>query len=136
MPEMTFREGCRSTTVRFCLCARLLKVRVVETFALTVKNLSMSIHVGIYPYEAAISTKQLMEETDIPPIEAFFSKVSNSTVTQEEYEHARNVFRTFRCPSLLAYTQLYCRLDTILLASAFLSFREEVSRSIVVRSIS
>lgn len=92
----------------------------------------MLLHAGIYPFEAAVSTKQLLETVELPPIEAFFSKVSNSTVTREEYEHAQNVYRTFACGNLLAYTQLYCRLDTILLAIAFLSFRAEVSLCIFV----
>jgi hypothetical protein len=82
--------------------------------------------VGIYPYEAAISTKQLMAQKELPPMDAFFSKVSNSNVTLEEYEHAQNVYKVFACANLLAYTELYCRLDTILLACVFLSFRGEV----------
>lgn len=82
-------------------------------------------NVGIYPYEHSVSTKQLAE-SGLPGIQAFFSKVSNSGVSPEDYEHAKTVYRVFQCSNLLSYTQLYCKTDVLLLCIAFLSFRQEV----------
>lgn len=73
-----------------------------EKKALTIFLLSP--YLGIYPYEAALSVEQLRNSPSLPPIEAFYSRVSNSTATQEEYEHAHNVYKTFRCKNMLEYT--------------------------------
>lgn len=83
---------------------------------------------GIYPYEYAVSVDQLRAAKTLPPHADFYSKVANANVTLEDYEHAQKVFQAFGCTDMLQYTELYCRLDTILLAECFISFRAEVYR--------
>jgi hypothetical protein len=81
---------------------------------------------GVYPYEFATSVEQLRAARQLPPREAFFSKVANAGVGDDDYVHATSVFTLFGCRNMLDYCELYCRLDVLLLAECFLSFRAEV----------
>ncbi|CAL1268473.1 unnamed protein product [Larinioides sclopetarius] len=49
---------------------------------------------GIYPYEYMTSFSKF-EETELPPRSAFYSSLTNEGITEEEYEHARNVWKSF-----------------------------------------
>lgn len=100
-----------------------------------------------YPYEFATSVQQLRMCTELPPKEAFYSKVSNSGISDKDYEETQEIFKVFQLKSMLDFTELYCQvinnvapdaalqlrlhclhlqLDVILLASCFISFRNEV----------
>jgi hypothetical protein len=82
--------------------------------------------IGVYPYDFATSVQQLKSAPSLPPIEKFFSKISNANISMENYSHAARVFEEFKCANMLDYCELYCKLDTLLLAECFISFREEV----------
>jgi DNA polymerase type B, organellar and viral len=81
---------------------------------------------GVYPYEFATSVEQLRACTRLPPHEDFYSKVANGNISDDEYRHAQTVWEMFQCNNMLDYTELYCKLDTLLLAECFLQFRNEV----------
>lgn len=81
---------------------------------------------GIYPYEFATSLKLLKKTKQIPEQKQFFSKLNNTGVSDEDYKHAQIVFKTFKCDNMLEYTELYCQVDTSLLAEVMESFRDEV----------
>ena len=78
---------------------------------------------GIHPYEY-ITSLEVLNETQLPPIEAFYSRLYNENITEEEYEHAQNVWRTFNCKTLLNYHNLYLKADVLILADAFDKFRD------------
>ena len=63
------------------------------------------------------------EETELPPIEAFYSKLNDSNITQEDYEHAINVWNTFKMKTMLEYHDLYLKTDVILLYDVIENFR-------------
>ena len=46
---------------------------------------------GVYPYEYMDSWDRF-EETQLPPKEAFYSKLDLSGISDEEYGHARQVW--------------------------------------------
>ena len=77
---------------------------------------------GVYPCEYIDSIEKL-NVTQLPPIEAFFSTLKQETITEEDYEHAQNVWNTFNCKTLLAYLKLYLQGDALILADAFEKFR-------------
>jgi hypothetical protein len=60
---------------------------------------------GVYPYEHCQSVEQLRSETCLPPIESFYSSVSNCGITDADYEHAKAVFNTFKCRNMLDYCE-------------------------------
>ena len=78
---------------------------------------------GVYPYEY-VSSWDKFEETQLPPIEAFYSNFNMSNVSEGDYEHVQRVWKEFRIRSLGEYHDLYLRTDVILLANVFEAFRD------------
>ena len=87
------------------------------------KDINLLKQKGVYPYEYIDSLEKL-NETQLPPIEAFYSTLKQETITEEEYQHAQNVWNTFNCQTLLDYHKLYLQVDVLILADAFEKFRE------------
>ena len=68
-----------------------------------------------------------MEATDaLPPIECFYSSLSEETITQRNYNFAEKVWCKFKIKNLRQYCELYCKIDTILLAEIFTKFRKSM----------
>ena len=78
---------------------------------------------GVYPYEY-IDSHERFNETQLPPIETFYSKLSDETVSQNDYEYAQNVWKEFNCKTLGDYHDLYLKSDVTLLADVFQTFRK------------
>lgn len=79
---------------------------------------------GVFPYEFATSIEALRDAKSMPAKEHFFNHLTDSGVTDVDYEHANRVFQEFSCSNRLDYTMLYMMLDTALLADVFIHFRE------------
>ncbi|KAK3790228.1 hypothetical protein RRG08_027443 [Elysia crispata] len=78
---------------------------------------------GVYPYEYMDSWERF-EETQLPPKEDFYSKLTGANISDSDYTHAQRVWETFGCQTLGNYTDLYCRTDVLLLADVFENFRK------------
>ena len=63
------------------------------------------------------------DETELPPIEKFYSSLSGSNISTEDYEHALNAWKTFKCKTLGDYHDLYLKTDVNLLADVFENLR-------------
>ena len=78
---------------------------------------------GIYPYEYMNSSEKL-KETKLTPREAFYSRLNDEGISDEDYEHARKVWETFEMKNLEDYHNLYNQVDVLLLADVFENFRD------------
>ena len=78
---------------------------------------------GIYPYEY-MSSWNKFEESQLPPIEAFYSSLNMTNVNEGDYEHAQRVWKEFRIRNLGEYHDLYLCTDVILLTNMFEVFRD------------
>ena len=78
---------------------------------------------GIYPYEY-MSSWDKFTETQLPPIEAFYSNLNMSNVSEADYEHAQRVWKEFRIRNLGEYHDLYLKTNVILQANVFEAFRD------------
>ena len=78
---------------------------------------------GVYPYEWLDSIDKL-KETQLPSKEAFYSKMSGEGISDEDYEHAKLVWRTFNMETMRDYHNLYNQSDVLLLADVFENFRK------------
>ena len=77
---------------------------------------------GVYPYEYMDSLEKL-EETALPPKEAFYSRLNDGGISDEDYAHAQNVWKTFKMKSFKDYHELFNKVDVLLLADVFENFR-------------
>ena len=78
---------------------------------------------GVYPYEY-INSWDRFEETQLPPISAFYSNLNMSSISEEDYQHAQRVWKEFGIHDLGNYHDLYLRTDVVLLANVFEAFRD------------
>ncbi|XP_037806202.1 uncharacterized protein LOC119600179 [Lucilia sericata] len=78
---------------------------------------------GVFPYDY-IDSENRLQETQLPPPEVFFNKMTNESCSEEEYQHAENVWSTFQCKTLLDYLLLYLKADVLLLCDVFENFRK------------
>ena len=70
-----------------------------------------------------MSNSGKFEETQLPPIEAYYSKLAATSISEESYEHAKRVWKAFDCKNLGDYHGLYLRNDVILSADVFETYR-------------
>ncbi|KAK3800107.1 hypothetical protein RRG08_015073 [Elysia crispata] len=108
---------------------KLVAANQPETFQITARyepdhqKRTLLMRKGVYPYEF-MDSWGCFEETQLPPKEAFYSKLSGEHISDSDYEHAQRVWKTFGCQTLGNYADLYCRTDVLLLADVFENFRK------------
>ena len=86
-------------------------------------QLSLMIKKGVYPYDYMNSFEKF-EDSRLPKKEDFFSILNNEHITDEEYQHAQNVWNEFGLSSMGEYHDLYLKSDILLLADVFENFRK------------
>lgn len=92
-----------------------------ENFKVTSKEFEKSdllLRKGVFPYEWLDDVEKL-NETQLPPIEAFYSSLKGEGIDEKDYEHARKVWDAFGLKSMREYHDLYCRLDVLQLTNVF-----------------
>ena len=77
---------------------------------------------GIYPYDYMNGIKKFSEEK-LPPKEEFYSKLNDCNISDEDYNHAKEVWKEFEVKNLGEYHDLYLKSDVLLLADVFEEFR-------------
>ena len=83
----------------------------------------MLLRKGVYPY-GYMDGWDKFNETSIPSKESFFSNLTMENISETDYRHANNVFKTFKLKNLGNYHDLYVQSDTLLLADVFENFRK------------
>ncbi len=86
---------------------------------------------GIFPYEY-ISNKNKIHEQCLPSKEEFYSTLKEKHISEEEYNHALNVWKKFKCKTIKDYMKLYCRSDVHLLADVWNNFCIETSKHLKI----
>ena len=80
---------------------------------------------GVYPYDY-VSSISKFDETQLPPKKEFYSKLNDEDITDDEYQHALNVWNEFNCKNIRDYHDLYLKSDVLLLADVFENFRKKL----------
>ena len=82
---------------------------------------------GVYPYKY-INSWDRFNETQLPPIYAFYSNLNMSSISEKDYQYAQRVWKEFGIHDLLDYNDLYLRTDVVLLANVYEAFRDTCLR--------
>ena len=78
---------------------------------------------GYYPYEWMDDMHKLKYD-GLPAIDQFYSHLQQKPLTNEEYDHAVNVYKKLNCKTFEDYHLTYLKCDVLLLADVFENFRK------------
>jgi hypothetical protein len=90
------------------------------------RKLNMILRKSFFPYEYCTSLKKMKCTTELPDLEKFYSSLHEKNISEKDHQFAGKVWRTFICSTLLDYTEIYCEIDTLLLAEIFQKFRSDM----------
>jgi hypothetical protein len=79
---------------------------------------------GVFPYEW-FDSPQKLKATALPSKSKFYSALRDSSISEEDYQHALKVWKQFKCETFSDYMLLYCNLDVLLLTDSLESYRED-----------
>ena len=77
---------------------------------------------GVFPYDY-FDCESRFGETQLPSQKCFYSTLNQEECTDEDYGHAKNVWRSFDCQTFGDYHDLYLCSDVVQLADVFENFR-------------
>ena len=77
---------------------------------------------GVYPYDYMDSLQKFSEEK-FPPKKNFLNRLNETHISDEDYDHAQNVWEKFGLKNMGEYHDLYLKSDVLLLADVFEEFR-------------
>ena len=77
---------------------------------------------GVYPYKYMDGWKKF-EETSLPPKDAFYSRLNMKGISDQDYEHAQQVWNIMEKKTLGCHHDTYLKTDVLLLTDMFETFR-------------
>ena len=94
-------------SIQFLLASldKLVAANPPEAFRITAQyepnkeRRELQMRKGVYPYEY-MDTWERFAEPKLPPKEAFFSKLSDAHISDDDYAHAQKVWEAFGCETL------------------------------------
>ena len=87
------------------------------------KILNLMSQKGVYPYDFMDSFKKF-NQTELPTKDQFYSILNDQHITDDEYDHAKKVWKTFKIKTMGGYHDLYLGSDVLLLTDVFENFRK------------
>ena len=74
-----------------------------------------------------MDSMEQFDEQQLPPKDAFFSKVHNSGISDEDYAHAQNIWKTFNLQNMRSYHDLFLMSMIDFFTFSILSFYKSLS---------
>ncbi len=84
---------------------------------------------GVFPYDF-MSDLSKLSATCLPSKDGFYNQLNKTEISDEDYKHAQNVWKTVNCKTMKDYHDLYLKTDVLLLADIVtdLEFRKVCKR--------
>ena len=86
------------------------------------KRLNLMSQKGVYPYDFMDSFEKF-SQMELPNKDHFYSILNDQHITDNEYDHAKKVWKTFN-KTMGEYQDLYLASDVLLLTDVFENFRK------------
>ena len=77
-------------------------IKSKNMFSKVGENMDILCRKSFYPYEYIDNDTQL-DEIGLPPKSAFYSKLAQKGITDEEYEHCQHVYKKLNCITFYDY---------------------------------
>ena len=87
------------------------------------KKLNLMSWKGVYPYNY-MDCFEKFDQTELPAKEHFHSILNDQDITDNEYDHAKKVWKTFKLKSMGDYNDLYLGSNVLLLTDIIENFRK------------
>ena len=126
--NLHFKDSYHFLADKLEVLAKNLRDKGVHNFIYSNKyidseeKLNLMCQKGIFPY-SYIKSLSVLEESSLPPKEAFFNDLTQSSVAEKDYLFAQKVWSSFNCKCLKDYLHVYLQADVLLLADVFENFR-------------
>ncbi|XP_041361970.1 uncharacterized protein LOC121377941 [Gigantopelta aegis] len=86
------------------------------------QKISLLLRKGVYPYDF-MDDESKFNMSQLPAQAEFYNSLTDSDISDEDYEHAHQVWTTFDLKTMGEYHDLYMKTDVLLLADVFENFR-------------
>lgn len=83
---------------------------------------------GVYPYEFMTSHDSL-KLPHLPNQDQFYSSLTDTNISDDDYNRAQDVWQHFVCRNMLDYSNLYLKTDVLLLTDVYENFRDLCHRT-------
>ena len=87
------------------------------------RQLNLLVRKGVYPYDFMDSFKRL-DEKELPATEKCYLRLNDENISDEDYEHAKKVWKHFKMNTFRDYHNLYNQSDVWLLTDVLENFRD------------
>ena len=87
------------------------------------ERLNLMSQKGVYPFDFMDSFEKF-NQTELPTKYQFYSILNDQHITDDEYNHAKKVWKTFKIKTMGEYHDLYLGSDVLLLTDIFKNFRK------------
>ena len=86
-------------------------------------QLNLLLRKGVFPYDWFDNFNRLYVD-NLPPKESFHSRLNDTDISIEDYQHAQNVWEIFDMKIMRDYHDLYLKSDVLLVSDVFENFRD------------
>ena len=122
---LKFIDSCQFMKTSLAVLAENLRKSGEEKFVHTKQHFQEHFDLvtrkGVYCY-SYMSSFEEFDETELPPIHCFYNDLTETHITETEYQHAKDVWAAFEMTSLKQYYDTYLATDVLILADVMTEF--------------